>query len=320
MSKRTKIVVTALTMMSSSAAFAAAQSSAQISNLRFTVIDLTPDNGIAPDFRFLPFDATNHPNEAGYSPGPATASAGLATISWDGKSQTAVAPTLFAPAAFGQGGGGQSYSRHAFTSGASFELSAGTKLIITADASLSAWASPSVCAVYYGAANQCPNGETEDLAQATAAVTVTYQQPLVPSNESFRTVSTELSANVVVDFAAYFSLPPAQIPEPSSDVKSQALSLELSNTTSQEIRGNLQLRSSVFGYGLSSIPLQPLPFSTDPVAYKYEVIARTANSTTYALLPQVPEPSTWATMLLGMFGVAAVARNKRRSANQEFLG
>jgi hypothetical protein len=76
----------------------------------------------------------------------------------------------------------------------------------------------------------------------------------------------------------------------------------------------------VSGYGFSGIPLQASPFSTEPIAYTYEVVSRTANSTTYALMPQVPEPATWATMLLGLFGVAAVARNKQRSVTWGLQG
>jgi hypothetical protein len=301
MNKHSKVMVAALAVLSNSAVFAGAQSSAQVSNLRFTVIDLTPDDGIAADFRFLPFQATNHPNEAGYLPVPFGGTG-----------------VPFAPAVFGQSGGGKAYSGGAST-GAAFELAAGTKLVVTADASVSALATPSTCGVLE---QSCPAQDHRDSGNATALLKISYQQPLVPVNESFKVQTAELSANAAVDITYYVSSPAVAVGVEATDSKTGVLTLELSNTayTGQDIRGYVGMGANVSGYGFSSIPLQASPFSTEPITYTYEVVSRTANSTTYALMPQVPEPATWATMLLGLFGVAAVARNKQRSATQGLQG
>jgi hypothetical protein len=300
MSKHSKVMVAALAVLSNSAVFAGAQSSAQVSNLRFTVIDLTPDDGIAADFRFLPFQATNHPNEAGYSPGQPISSG-----------------VLFAPAAFGQAGGNRSYTSGASTTGAAFELAAGTKVLVSADASVSALATPSSCGVL---TQNCPSQDKRDAAKATATLAFGYLQPLVPVSESRRWVSSQLSADAAVDITFFAPNQPTSVGVPATDSKSEVLTLELSNTSTQEIRGGFNMYAYVSGYGFSGIPLQASPFSTEPIAYTYEVVSRTANSTTYALMPQVPEPATWATMLLGLFGVAAVARNKQRSVTWGLQG
>ncbi len=331
----------ALSCTVASAAWANAQATASVGNLTFTLYDLNAEDGIAPTFKF---------GTGIGSPGSTSTSA-LATQNNDyengSESLTRAKPfeahtsgvaltntqaygtvLPYAVAAFGQAGAAStSFSASASatsgnTSLGGIELSANTLLVIHADVAVSGSVAASTCtSPYY---NYCSG----DRATASVSINLNFNNGGDPSSSGNGTFSSGLigvaysvgDTNYVYDpvTGGYgYVTTPAVL----SFDKTNAVSLVFANNTNLAQSGVLSMSASV--YGASQIgTADPLLVPPIPIVPDAAVMTSTlqqigevaAGGRVYGMVASVPEPGTWATMGLGLLGLAAVSRRRHRQA------
>ena len=317
-------IACALAFSATTSAFAASQSSASITGLTFTLIDLKPRDGIAPSFSFLnsvgstvlSVNATD--NFVGESDSASRTRVGTFSFTRsyltdiaNAEAHSAIASNTLT--ASGSAFGAQTTYSAGASTGAStnsyyyygqplnLSLSANTVLLIDADVSLSAAASnPQSCGYYcYGASES---------ASASASMSLTYSY-------SGTGVSTSYSANQSLSLQAvargattnynyvynpstgwydyvYTTVPKTEEDKSLNDV----LSGVFTNSSSTTQFASLGLSVSASGHATSPKLALPLPFGgglpSSPSA--------------------VPEPESYAMGLAGM-GVLGLLLRRRRS-------
>lgn len=102
---------------------------------------------------------------------------------------------------------------------------------------------------------------------------------------------------------------------PSSNVKSDALSVAFTNNTGLAQKALLTMSASVNGNGTSGTGVGEVPISTTLSAGSLPpamtMLETTADYVTYGVSTSVPEPQTWLTMLAGFAGIALAVRRHR---------
>lgn len=271
-----------------SSAFASASSSADISNLTFSLIDLDPTDGVAPSFQFLSTGtyagsyATQVSGSVQNNAGPyssANFTVGDVTTFADLK-HTEVIPGVTISAAAGQyflnvSGSAQSastsYNGAATTqSGSSYyyppslvglQLSANTALIITADAATQA-----------AATNSCTNtGYYGNCEQASATVSMQLTGPALSGGTGGQSSSASLSSSVtgsggyytyVYDpvHGYYTNVYHAPDGSPLSQAAAKKLSVSFVNNSSANEVASFSASVSVTGSAVTAVP-EPSTFA-----------------------------------------------------------
>jgi hypothetical protein len=340
------VALAALSCTVASAAWANAQSTASISNLTFTLYDLNPSDDIAPSFNFVvgagQYGSTstsasvtdNFARESGAESltraQPFLAHTSGVALS-TGQAYATVLP--YEVSAFGQAGGSAaSYSASAGSNTGSnqntyiagIELSANTLLVIHADAAVSGTVSASACntsSYYYYYCN------ASDSSSASVSMNLSFSNTGASSsgNGSFsgglagsasNYASTNYTYNPLTGTYMYVTTPAT-----TSFDKTDSVSLVFANNTGLIQHGLFSMSASVQGQSnsgtadaLVDVPIRVLPDGATVTSTLQQIGEVAAGGTVYGVVASVPEPGTWATMGLGLLGLAAVSRRRQRQA------
>jgi len=328
----------ACSIVASSSAMASATSTAKISNLTFTLYDLNPADDIAPSFQWLT------------GPGTAGSTATSASVTDYAQSENGAAslsrtkPFLtqssditldnalamssiyqYGAVAHGQAAGANtSYSASASAAaGGSYynasplsgiELSANTLLIIRADGEVSASIDSPACDPYY---SYC---YYNDRATSAVGMSLSFTNTSDGINSGNGSFSSQLSAtassygydqyNPLTGYYEY-------IPGESDSTKTGFLSLAFTNNTTMAQRAYLSVTASASGQGYSgngvnNDEVPSISGGISSISNQLSIVSSTPDYITYGFVASVPEPSTWAIMMMGLVGVAAAARRGRQ--------
>jgi len=341
MRHRLQWLAVACSVVASSSAMAGSTSTAKISNLTFTLYDLDPTDGITPSFEFL----------SGTDARGTTATSASVTDSLLGENGTDslsrsksfiqqssdllldnVAAVSFVEqysvTAHGQAAGpSTSYSSGATaTAGSSnyygnsgaggIQLSPNSLLIIKGEGSVSASVNGSTpCGSYY---YYCYNSDSSS-ASITMSLSFSGTDGVNTGNGSF---SSQLTANA--NYSTTYQYNPVTgygeyVSNPVSQDKFDFLSVAFTNNTDASQLAYLSLQANVSGNGYSGPgidnSLLPAPQSSAGAASPLlSMLSSTADYTTYGFVAAVPEPTTWAFMMMGLVGIATAARRRDRQA------
>jgi hypothetical protein len=339
------VTLAAMSCTFATAAWANAQATASLSNLTFTLYDLNPNDDITPSFSFVvgvgqygstATTASVNDNLARESGAESLTRAqpflahtsGVALTS--GQAYATVLP--YEVAAFGQAGGSAAnFSATANSSTGNnqgsyatggIELSANTLLVIHADAAVSGSVSDGVaCNSYY---YYCSSSDTSSASVsmnlsfnnsgATSSGSGSFSGGLTGSASSY--ASTSYGYNPLTGTYMYVTTPAA-----SSFDKSDSVSLVFANNTNLIQHGLFSMIASVQGQSssgsaeaLAAVPIHVVPDGTQVTSSLQQIGEVAAGGTVYGVVTSVPEPGTWATLGLGLVGVAAVKRRRQRQA------
>ncbi len=338
------VALAALSCTVASAAWANAQATASLSNLTFTLYDLNPNDDIAPSFNFVAgvgqygstATSTLVNDNLGRENGAESLTraqpflahtSGVALTS--GQAYATVLP--YAVAAFGQAGGSavnfsatanSSTGNNQGTYAAGIELGANTLLVIHADAAVSgSVSSGTTCNSYY---YYCGSSDTSSASVsmnlsfnnsgATSSGSGTFSGGLNGSASNY--ASTSYGYNPLTGTYMYVTTPAN-----TTFDKSDSLSLVFANNTNLIQHGQLSMTASVQGQSnsgtadaLAAVPIDVVSDGSQVTSSLQQIGEVAAGGTVYGVVTSVPEPGTWATLGLGLVGVAAVKRRRQRQA------
>lgn len=273
---RSTALAAAILALPVSGAWAAVQSEAYLSNLSVTLIDLDPLDGLAPSISFASGLITSPLVRAGSAPLYDTHGSGL-FAPLDVEIQT---PTDRASA---------TVSGPTFGADGSFRNAGMRVSALANDSGPNAFASPEafVYAPYGGGGftfSLSPNTQASFTATGSTSVTATVgaDRQSGSAEASLFVIGVDRQSQYQTD-VAYSWL--GESDQPGQDATSRALQVDFVNATGGWLGGDFQATVRVDGF-------------------------------TGAMAPPVPEPSTWALMLLGAVAVGGVTRRRLGAAGR----
>jgi len=226
--------------------------------------------------------------------------------------QAAGANTSYSASASATSGG--SYYNASPLSG--IELSANTLLIIRADGQVSASVDSPACDPYY---SYCYYNNS-DRASSSVGMALSFTNTSDGINSGNGSFSSQLSTTA--SSYGYDQYNPQTgyyeyITGESDSFKTGFLSLAFTNNTTLAQRAYLSVTANVSGqaYSGNGVNNADVPSSSGGISAmsnELSIVASTPDYVTYGFVASVPEPSTWAIMMMGLLGVAAAARRGRQ--------